>query len=67
MWVGGGSQGLDGTAVTGNNNQGQFANWFSAGANTNTTGISVSNSTVGDSATNANLPPYYALAYIMKT
>ena len=34
-----------------------------------TTGISVSTSitTVGSSATNANLPPYYALAYIMKS
>jgi len=32
-----------------------------------TTGISVANATVGDSATNANLPPYYALCYIMKT
>jgi hypothetical protein len=30
------------------------------------TGITVSNSTEGSSATNANLPPYYALAYIMK-
>lgn len=30
------------------------------------TGISVGISTVGSSATNANLPPYYALAYIMK-
>jgi len=36
---------------------------------TKTTGISVSTSlsTAGSSATNANLPPYYALAYIMKT
>jgi hypothetical protein len=36
--------------------------------NTNTavTNISVTNSTEGSSATNANLPPYYALAYIMK-
>jgi hypothetical protein len=36
---------------------------------TNTTGISVGTtvSTAGDSATNANLPPYYALAYIMKS
>ena len=36
---------------------------------TKTTGISVSTSlsTEGSSATNANLPPYYALAYIMKT
>lgn len=31
------------------------------------TGISVSNSTTGSSGTNANLPPYYALCYIMKT
>jgi hypothetical protein len=33
------------------------------------TGISVAttNSTEGSSGTNANLPPYYALAYIMKT
>ncbi len=35
--------------------------------NSNTTGISVSNSTAGSSGTNANLPPYYALAFIMKT
>ena len=31
-----------------------------------TTGISVSNSTTGSSGTNANLVPYYALAFIMK-
>ena len=41
-----------------------------AGSATNaaTTGITVSTSisTEGSSATNANLPPYYALAYIMK-
>lgn len=37
--------------------------------NTNTTGITVAttNTTVGTSGTNANLPPYYALCYIMKT
>jgi hypothetical protein len=36
--------------------------------NTKTTGITVAttNSTEGSSGTNANLPPYYALAYIMK-
>ena len=34
---------------------------------TKTTGISVSNSTEGVSGTNANLPPYYALCYIMKS
>ncbi len=31
-----------------------------------TTGITVSNSTEGVSGSDANLPPYYALAYIMK-
>ena len=36
-------------------------------SNSNTTGISVSNSTTGSSGTNANLPPYYALCYIQKT
>ena len=30
------------------------------------TGITVSNSTTGSSGTNQNLPPYYALAFIMK-
>jgi hypothetical protein len=34
---------------------------------TSTTGITVTNSSTGSSGTNANLPPYYALAYIMKT
>jgi hypothetical protein len=41
------------------------------GATSNTssavTGISVTNASAGTSGTNANLPPYYALAYIMKT
>jgi microcystin-dependent protein len=54
---------------------GSFDNYRNAGngpyVNSNTTGISVSTSTsistVGSSATNANLPPYYALAYIMKS
>jgi hypothetical protein len=32
-----------------------------------TTGITVENSSTGSSGTNANLPPYYALCYIMKT
>jgi hypothetical protein len=34
---------------------------------TATTGITVANSTTGSSGTNANLPPYYALCYIMKS
>jgi hypothetical protein len=33
---------------------------------TSTTGVTVANSTEGSSGTGANLPPYYALAYIMK-
>ena len=33
----------------------------------NTTGITASSNTQGSSATNANLPPYYALCYIMKS
>jgi hypothetical protein len=41
-------------------------NWVSGNTDSNTTGISVSNSTTGSSGTNANLPPYYALCYIMK-
>jgi microcystin-dependent protein len=34
---------------------------------TATTGITVANSTTGSSGTNANLPPYFALCYIMKS
>jgi hypothetical protein len=38
-------------------------------SNSNTTGITVAttNASAGTSGTNANLPPYYALCYIMKT
>ena len=39
----------------------------SANISSAVTGITVSNSTEGVSGTNANLPPYYALCYIMKT
>jgi hypothetical protein len=41
---------------------GTFTNSASA-----STGISVTNASTGVSGTNANLPPYYALCYIMKT
>lgn len=34
---------------------------------TKTTGITVANTSTGVSGTNANLPPYYALAYVMKS
>jgi hypothetical protein len=42
---------------------------FAGNTGTNTTGITVAttNATAGVSGTNANLPPYYALAYIQKT
>jgi len=35
-------------------------------SDSNTTGITVANSTAGSSGTNANLVPYYALAFIMR-
>ena len=35
--------------------------------NSATTGVTVANSTTGVSGTNAHLPPYFALAYIMKS
>jgi microcystin-dependent protein len=35
--------------------------------NNNTTGISVSNSTEGSSGTNANMPPYLGISFIIKT
>jgi hypothetical protein len=38
----------------------------SAGTPAGSVSTSTSISTEGSSATNANLPPYYALAYIMK-
>ena len=40
---------------------------YNAYTNSATTGISVGISTTGTSGTNANLPPYYALAFIMKS
>jgi microcystin-dependent protein len=49
-------------------NNGPFVG-VSTSYNTSTasTGISVAISTTGSSGTNQNLPPYYALAYIMRT
>ncbi len=52
------------TAYVGDNSGGGSAS--NGVTNTATTGITVSNSTTGSSGTNANLPPYYALCYIMK-
>jgi hypothetical protein len=47
-------------------NGGSFSNNVHS-TSSSTTGISVSNNTVGSSGTNANLPPYFALCYIMKS
>ena len=47
------------------NASGTPANWFVNGTQSATTGISVNSA--GSSGTNANLPPYYALAFIMKS
>jgi hypothetical protein len=46
-----------------------FSPTTAANTSTATTGITVAttNASTGVSATNANLPPYYALCYIMKT
>jgi hypothetical protein len=60
------------TTITGNNAGTTFAEGSrqtgtgSRTSSTETTGITVSNSTEGSSGTNANLVPYYALAFIMK-
>jgi hypothetical protein len=52
------SRGYIQTAPTGGEN-------FVQSSSTNVT-VATSNATTGVSATNANLPPYYALAYVMK-
>jgi hypothetical protein len=57
-------------STTGGDNSGGDANSiFNTTFNTGSavTGISVTNSTTGSSGTNANLVPYYALAFIMKS
>lgn len=53
-----------------NSQSGGGVNQFSgspATTGSNTTGITVTNASSGTSGTNANLPPYYALCYIMKS
>jgi microcystin-dependent protein len=71
------NHGVPTNSVTGpgNGGGGRFVNGDNAGGNVNTTsastGITVATTTTvataGTSGTNANLPPYYALCYIMKT
>lgn len=50
----------------GGSGESEVQNTTTGTTSTATTGITVANSTEGSSATNANLPPYYALCYIMK-
>lgn len=52
-----------GSGAFGGGSSGSATNITSSASST---GISVSISTTGSSGTNANLPPYYALCYIMK-
>jgi len=64
--------GTGGGGTTGTNAKWSAENSDAGGPNSVTTtsastGISVTNTSAGVSGTNANLPPYYALAYIMKT
>jgi len=55
-------------AFSGNSGTGVFiGNDANAVTGTRVTSITVANSTEGVSPTNANLPPYYALCYIMKS
>jgi len=51
----------------GGSGESEVQNTTTGTTSTATTGITVANSTEGVTATNANLPPYYALAYIMKS
>jgi len=61
----GSDAGIDATSQTASAEDAFYVNGSRTG--TASTGISVSNSTTGSSGTNVNLPPYYALAFIMKT
>ena len=55
-------------ATASGSNPGVFSNASSSGNTaTATTGITVANATVGVSGSGANMPPYYALAFIMKS
>jgi hypothetical protein len=59
--------GTTGGAAGGANNVRNTTVGGDVATSTAVTGISVTNANAGTSGTNANLPPYYALAYIMKT
>jgi hypothetical protein len=61
-WMGGASPGQGGGADGGQ----RLSSLVAVTSSASFTGITVSNTSAGASGTNANLPPYYALAYIMK-
>jgi hypothetical protein len=56
-----------GSSTTGGNRPTGTGGTTPIATSSSTTGITVSNSTEGSSGTNQNLPPYYALAFIMKS
>ena len=56
-----------GYASSGGAGGGNATGFYTGTTNSATTGISVSNSTSGVSGSGANMPPYYALAFIMKS
>jgi hypothetical protein len=56
-----------GTSGVGGGSAQNFPSTNGANTTSKTTGISVTANATGVSGTNANLPPYYALCYIMKT
>jgi hypothetical protein len=57
---------VDGGTIGGSGATNGFRGAGTYNTSTATTGITVANSTTGSSGTNANLPPYFALCYIMK-
>ena len=54
-------------AIGGSGSQQAYRGSGPSNTSTAVTGISVTNASTGVSGTNANLPPYYALCYIMKS
>jgi hypothetical protein len=63
----GGAFGVTTATDSNQNSQGTSSTQNFPFTSTETTGITVSNSSTGSSGTNANLPPYFALCYIMKS
>lgn len=61
------NNGNGGSVGSGNYLMGSSVSGVAQITGTSTTGISVTNNSAGTSGTNANMPPYYALAFIMKS